>query len=295
MATSQPGKSRLEGLPNELLIMTFEALASGSLDFKDIPKYRAHQNSLRRLCLVSKTMEAIARPELYRDIRLYNHMAVVRLCAAFCSDPTLPSSVQSILFWPPGDSWRRNIRTIDLRPLRPFQDPDYAFWTRGRSKAKIRMPQKTREELVYNLFSKALSKIPGLKSMYFKLPELFPISPGSLERLSDDAEFLQQLSMQARLFQDFCQGRSLPNLSKLRTVGMLEDQPRYSVQGLCKNLLRSPALHRVFSASLCDDGCTSAWFSTLENLYGFRAGVEESKYRSDILALKILFSFYFQI
>lgn len=295
MAASQAGKSRLEGLPNELLIMTFETLASESLDLKDIPAYRVHQNILRNLCLVSKTMEAIARPELYQDIRLYNHMAVVRLCAAFCSDPTLASSVQSILFWPPGDSWRRDIRNIDLRPLRPFQDPDYAFWTRGRSKAKIRMPQKTREELVCNLFSKALSKIPGLKSMYFKLPELLPISPESLERLSGDAEFLQQLSMQARLFQDFCQGRSLPNLSKLRTVGLLENQPRYSAQGLCKNLFRSPALQQVFCASLSSEGHSGAWHSELENLYGPRAGVEESESNSVTPALKILFSFYFQI
>lgn len=264
--------------------MTFETLAPESLDLKDLAAYRAHKNSLRSLCLVSKTMEAITRPELYRDVRLYNHMAVVRLYAAFCSDPTLASSVRSILFYPPGDSWRRDIRTIDLRPLRPFQDPDYAFWTRGRSKAKIRMPQKTREELVCNLFSKALSKIPGLKSMYFKLPELLPISPESLEHLPNDTGFLQQLSVQARLFQDFCQGRSLPNLSKLRTVGMLEKGPKYSARGLCENLFRSPNLHQVSCTSL-SDGCPRIWSSTLGDLYWVRPGVKESESTSVTLSL----------
>lgn len=162
MATPQPGKSRLELLPNELLVITVEALASGNPDIQDIAAYRAYRNSLRSLCLVSRTMAAIARPVLYRDVRLYSRMAVVRLYATFCLVPMLAGHVKSILFCPPDDSRSGDIRTIDLRPLRPFQDTDYAFWTRGRSKAKIRMPQKTREELVCTLFAKALSRIPAL-------------------------------------------------------------------------------------------------------------------------------------
>lgn len=265
MVVAPPGKSPLEALPHELLVMTFEALASGGPDLKDIVAYRAYTDSLRSLCLVSKSMEAVARPELYRDIRLYSHMAVVHLYAAFCSDPTLASSVRSVLFCMPRDSWRRDIRTIDLRALRPFPDPDYAFWTRGRSKAKIRMPQKTREELVCTLFSKALSRIPALECLYFRPPELRPIGPKCLEHLPDDAEFKQQLGLQARLFEDFCQGRSLsPNLARLSTVGMLEQEPGYDVHGLCETLIRSPNLHRVLCADFLHWTSSFIWNRTLE-------------------------------
>lgn len=249
MAGPQPGKSRLELLPNELLMITFEALASGNLDIKDFKAYTAYKNSLHSLCLVSKTMAIISRPELYRDIRLYSHMAVVRLCATFHMVSALASNVKSMLVCPPDESQMIEVRTIDLRPLRPFQDRSYAFWTKGRSKANARMPQKTRAELVYILFAKALSMIPALESLYFKFPELHRIKPECLERLPADPQFMQQLTLQAVLFRDFCQGHLLPNISKLRTVGILGVKPDYDVEGMYERLLHCPKLQKVLIAS----------------------------------------------
>lgn len=249
MATTQPGKSRLELLPNELLMITFQALASGKLDIQDVGEYSAYKDSIRSLCLVSKTMAVKSRPALYRYIRLCSHTAVVHLCAKFHLVPALASNVKSILFCPPNDSMDKEIRTIDLEPLRRFQDRSYAFWTKGRSKAKVRMPQKTRAELVCILFAKTLSMIPALESLYFKFPELHPITSRCLEDLPADPQFNQQLSLQAVLFQDFCQGHLLPNLSKLRTVGILGARPVYDAGGICERLLHSPKLHEVLRAS----------------------------------------------
>lgn len=287
-------------LPNEMIAMSFEALASGSTDITDIPAYRAYQDSLRSLCLVSKSIEAIARPLLYSDVRLINHMALVQLCATFCADPTLANSVKSIFFCSPDDFWKGEIRTIDLRPLRPFQDPDYSFWANGRTKARTRMPQKTREELVYNLFAKVLSRIPALESLYLKLPKLVrgPGSTKCLERLPADAEFIQQLDLQARRFQDFCEGRSLPNLAKLGTVGMLEGEPAYDCRGLLESLLRSPNLHQVLFLNppppYLRDTCV--WYRTLRACYGLTSASTDSESSSDypfmhsVLVISILTS-----
>lgn len=294
MAPSPPGKSRLEALPNELLFKTFRALASSNLDARHFAAYRAGRDSLRSLCLVSKSMEAVARPELYRDIRLYSDMAVVRLYAAFCSDPTLASSVRSVLLRLP-NSRRDDICDIDLRPLRPFQDPDYAFWIRGRSRAKTRMPQKTKEELVCTLFSKALSRIPALESLYFRFPELRPTTPKCLGNFPDDVEFKWQLRLQAILFQDFCQGRSLPiNLSRLSTVGMLERQPSYDVQGLCENLFRSPNLHQVLCADFEGRRSNFIWHKTLRDWCRLRPGSGDSESNPGYPAIVIFFLFCLQ-
>lgn len=277
MAAPQAGQSQLELLPTELLMITVEALISGNLDLKDIAAYRAYKCSLRNLCLVSRAMAVIAKEALYRDVRLYGHMAVVRLYATFCLAPKLASHVKSILFCPPDYRWGE-MRSIDLRPLRPFKDPDYAFWTRGRSKAKIRMPQKTREELVCILFAKVLSRIPALDSLYLKLPELHPITSGCLERLPADPQFMQQLSLQASLFQDFCQGRLLPNLSKLSTFGMMGEEPVYNVKGLRENLFHSPNLHEVRCVGR--DLCCSPfhiWNSTLQDWDVLTTGSKDSE------------------
>lgn len=249
MAGPQPGKSRLELLPNELLMITFEALASDNLDIKDFKAYSAYKDSLYSLCLVSKTMAVISRPALYRDVRLYSYVAVVRLCATLQLVPALASNIKSMLLCPPDDSVDEEICTIDLSPLRRIQDRPYAFWTKGRSKAKVQMPQKSRAELVYILFAKTLSTIPALESLYFKFPELHPITSSCLEGLPADPQFMLQLNLQAVLFQDFCRGNFLPNVSELHTVGFLGTNPVYDAGGIYQRLLRCPKLHKVLIAS----------------------------------------------
>lgn len=272
-----------EALPDELLIMVFEAMAPSSLRLQSMGWaggwYWEYRDSLRKLCLVSKTVRAIARPELYRDVHLFSPMAVVHLYATFCTDPTLASSVSSMVFCLPRGFQRWETCTIDLRPLRPFEDPDYAFWTRGPSKPKIRMPVKTREELVCILFSKVLSRIPALRSLYLRLPELRSIDPRCLKRIPGGARLMQQLSLQESLMRDFCQGRFLPDLSKLSTVGMLGALPTYDAKGLCERLFRSPNLQEVIF------GGEYRWGRSMQDCYGLTTGPQHSESSSVDLAV----------
>lgn len=294
MAAPHSGKSQLELLPNELLVITVEAVIPGKLDLKDIAAYRAYKNSLRSLCSVSRTMAAIARPALYRDVRLYSHAAVVRLYATFCLVPMLASHVKSILFCPPHNPWVC-ICTIDLRPLCPFQDPDYAFWTRGRTKANIRMPQKTREELVCTIFSKVLSKIPALDALYLKLPELRPIPSECLKYFPVDPQLMEQLNLQATLFQDFCQGRLLPNLSKLSKVGILEKEAAYNAKGLRENLFHSPNLHEVLCVGRVSYSGVRMWANTVQDWDMLAMGTKDSESNSSYLVTDVLILFYFEL
>lgn len=237
--------------------MVLQELAPPHFSVQDTEAYRANQGNLTSLCLVSKKMEKFARPELYRDVRLYRNLSVVRFYAALCSDPTLAAYVKSILL-NPLRYLRRQICVIDFAPLRPFHDADYAFWTAGKGKTEREMPRRTSDQLICTLFSKALSRIPALESLYFKVPFLETVHPNCLKRLRQNTKFTDQLRLHERLFEEFCQGNTLPNLSTLKTVGILERMPHgYGRKpGPCTKLFRKlfclPHLRGVTWA--CSDG-----------------------------------------
>lgn len=219
--------------------------------------YRANQDNLKSLCLVSKRMEAITRPELYRDVRLYDNSSVLHFYAALFSDPSLAVYVRSILLNILDLRFiKRQICAIDFAPLRPIHDADYAFWTTGKGKSERQMPRRTSEQLICTLFSKALSRLPALESLYFKLPQLTTVEPNCLKRLPQNTEFADQLQLHEHLFEEFCQGNTLPNLSTLRTVGILEAVPYHKSARRCaeifRKLLRLPHLRAVIWA--CSEG-----------------------------------------
>lgn len=254
MPVVQPGESMLESLPNELLAMAVAQLAPADSSLENTEAYKANKANLRNLCLVSKELEAVARPALYRDVRLYKNITVVRLYAALCANTTLARHVKSVLLNIPKDPRHGDIGTIDMTPLRPFQDVDYAFWTQGKTKRKCRMPQTTRGELICMLFCKVLSRVPTLESLYFKLPDLDNIRLECLRNLPFDTQFANQLRWHHHQFRQFIQGNTLPNLSNLKTVGILEMVPNYFGTKLCTKLFGLQSVH-----SISWDGVNGSW------------------------------------
>lgn len=278
-AASQVGKSRLELLPDELLTMVIKELAPADHTVLDTDAYRANQSSLRSLCLVSKKMEMFARPELYRDVRLYRNSSVLHFYAALFSDPSLALHVRSILLNPIELRYteRKMIWAIDFAPLHPIHDADYAFWTTGKGKSERLMPRRTSEQLICTLFVKALSRLPALESLNLKVPRLTAVVPDCPKSIPKKTGFADQLQLHERLFQEFCQGKTLPNLSTVKTVGILEIVPYLNSERLCaelfRKLFRLPHLRAVTWA--CSDerhgnGMPSDtmgnWSSTLGNI-----------------------------
>lgn len=294
MTASQPGKSRLELLPDELMAMVIEEVAPADHSLNDTEAYRANQEILRSLCLVSKTVEGNARPALYRDVRLHENRAVVHICATFCTDPMLGRLVKSIVFNPRQDPRAQQICVLDLTPLRPFQDVDYAFWTRGKGKGEHRMPRRTRDELICTLFSKVLSRIPLLESLFFKLPALDKIEPECLARLPKEVQFTNQLMLQQRLFRDFYQGNTVPDFSNLKTVGILGSVPRYFARDLCTKLFRQPSVGTVFWSSTDGKSARSVdmdegiWQHTLSNAQLYSVGPRISMYNPSSSIIQVL-------
>lgn len=274
MPPFQTDKSKLELLPDELLLLTVEALGPVGSVIKYTKDYQACRANLRSLCLVSKRMDVFARPVLYRDLRLYSYERAARLSATLLTSPTLTSYVKSILFSPPQrfrDRPEHIIRLVDLRPLRFLQDPDIAYWTRGGTEDKVRMSQCTVEELIYNLIFKVLSRTPALEALYLKLHSDGgrPIAE-CLRRLGVDDQFMQQVDLQRRLLVDFCKGSSRPNLPNLKTVGVLGTEGTWSgyrlFVELFRSFFRSPNLQEVHWAQLdhVTHGPTDLWVAPLE-------------------------------
>ncbi|KAH8755707.1 hypothetical protein F5883DRAFT_686543 [Diaporthe sp. PMI_573] len=254
MAPFQPDRSKLELLPDELLVMIIEALVPTHFALKYTKDYQAHRDILHSLCLVSRRMDIFARPVLYRDLRLYSNARLVRLSGTLLICPRLTSHIKSILFFPHRSNIRKDIATVDLRPLRHLQDSDFAYWTQGKNTAKVKMPENTRDELGYNLLFKILLQTPGLEALYLRLPEHGWPDSHCLRRLKADDQFIDQLESQAQLYKDFCEEFSPIDLPMLKKVGVLGGEPEWGPNvefiPLFKSLFRSPDLHEVFWAQL---------------------------------------------
>lgn len=264
--------------------MVIEEAAPADHGLNQTEAYRVNQENFRSFCLVSKTVGEIGRSALYRDVRLHETMAVVRLCATFCANPTLGRHVKSIVLNPRQDPRDQQIFAIDLTPLRPFKDADYAFWTRGKGKAEHQMPRKTKDELICTLFSKVLSQTPALESLQFKLPTLVKTKPECLALLSRKTQFIEQLELHERLFQDFIQGTTVPNFSNLKKVGILGRVPRYFGADLCTKLFRLPSIRTVIWSSAngkfaaLDEMDGGVWPHTLGNAQAYSIGSRISVY-----------------
>lgn len=158
------------------------------------------------------------------------------------------------MFFPYREWELKDIRAIDLRPLRSLQYPDLAYWTKVRTEAKVEMPETTRTELVYNLLVKVLSWTPALEALYLRLRGRQRLNPSCLRRLNADNQFIEQLDLQAQLFDDFCEGLSLPELPNLKTIGLLGGEPEWEpccdLIDLFQSLFGSPDLHEVVWAQL---------------------------------------------
>lgn len=297
MAPFQPDKNKLQMLPDELLLLTVEALAPAGSVLKYTKDYKASRASLRSLCLVSKRMDGFARPVLYRDVRLYSYARAVRLSSTLLTYPMLTSHVKSILFSPPQPYQERpqdQVSILDLRHLGFLQDPDIEYWT----EAIVRMPQCTMEELVYNLVFKVLSRTTALEALYLKLhSEDGHYNSEGLRRLGGDAEYMQQVDLQRRLLVDFCEGSSRPNLPNLKTVGVLGGiesswSSYYTFTELFQSLFKSPNLQEVHWAQLdhAMHGTTMLWISPFEADW-YEDRPEPSTHHSELTPITLLICF----
>ncbi|KAK2603255.1 hypothetical protein N8I77_009726 [Diaporthe amygdali] len=276
MATIQ-GNSRLEILPIEVLNMVLRELAPAGTDLEGHEAEQKQCDDLLRICLVSKTMDAIARRLLYQDIRLCRLDAMVYLLATFYRNPSLTGLVRSVFFSPDEEDDDDDVPLsciLDLTPMCSHQDPDYAFWTAGRVTAKARMSPMTREQVIYTMFYKVLSRTSALQSLYFKLPSVS--STIGLEHrtrfpyTSRRGVHLQKLKI---LFEEFFLGHAFSSLANLSTVGILEDIHRPmtpSTAGLLRKLFSLPGLQKAVWSNLKRPVIVHGvlWPSTWPSIFG---------------------------
>lgn len=269
------GNSRLETLPIELLIMILRELAPAATDLEGHEAEQKQCDDLLRICLVSKTMDAIARPLLYQDIRLCRLDAIVYLLATFYRNPSLTDFVRSVFFNPGAeDDDVPLFCNLDLTPMCRHQDPDYALWTAGKVTAKARMSPMTREQVIYTMFNKVLSRTPALQSLYFKLPSV-STTIGLEHRTrhpytSRHGVHLQKIKI---LFEDFFLGHAFSSLANLSTVGILEDNHRpitSSNAGLLRKLFSLPGLKKAVWSGLKRPVIARGvlWTSTWPSIFG---------------------------
>ncbi|KAG8160897.1 hypothetical protein KVR01_009161 [Diaporthe batatas] len=262
IAAFPPGESLLELLPSEIHLEVFKHLAPAHFTLKYTKDHQAHRAALRNLCLVSKKMDALARGELYSDLRMYSIDRAIRIFAMLLTNPQLTGHVKSILLFPSQKPTRKDSLFVDLTPLRSLNDPDFAYWTTGGDLARVEMPAITGDKMVYNLLYKTLSRTPALQAVYIRLPGDYPhgYAPHADQRVTRGSLDLSKQLDGLRL------DTSISKLPRLKTVGILgggsvlrkslvfEDLIR-----VFQSLLRSPNLVEVSWVGLTRD---PSWMTT---------------------------------
>lgn len=255
MAAFPKGQSPLELLPDEIHLNIFEQMIPANTALHYTTDHQAHRAALRNLCRVSKRMGPLGRQALYCELRMYSHEKAIHLLATILRYPRLSAYVKSIIFHPSQDEERRESVLVDLRSLQSVNYPDFDYWTTGADPSRVRMPEVTRDKMVYNLLVKVLAQTPALQALYIRLPKNHARTSAQHFRRTANAKCLRELTRQNQLFAQ----ASPPELPHLKTVGILGGdlhwQKRDSLFScgmvpFFKSLLRLPGLVEVCWAGL---------------------------------------------
>lgn len=92
---SNAESSRLEALSDELLVSIVEKLVYEGHCAAEIAEFHARIN-LRHLCLVSKRMDLIARPYLYKKVTITDFDSLAKLHRTISRDPQLGEEIKEI-------------------------------------------------------------------------------------------------------------------------------------------------------------------------------------------------------
>lgn len=92
---SSTHSSRLEALPNELKVAIFEQLVCDKNHWTSRARPDSRDN-LRNLCLVSKRIDLIARPLLYKKISIIDFRSLVKLYRTISGDQHLVREIKEI-------------------------------------------------------------------------------------------------------------------------------------------------------------------------------------------------------
>lgn len=114
---SDPDSSHLEAMPNELLMAIFEQLVD---DNDHWPRWRRdgllHYDTFCSLCLVSKRIDLIARPFLFKKVSIFHLSTLVKLYRTVTRTPSLVEQIEGIdlsvhhrrfRFWYIDKQWER--------------------------------------------------------------------------------------------------------------------------------------------------------------------------------------------
>lgn len=125
LQTTNREVSHLTGLPIELLMLIFQHLAPDEvqpyLDDTSFHAYTQARKDLRNVCLVSKTLEGVARPYLYQGVIVKDAHTMAYLLRTLDENQALGQKIKQLVLEVPGSSkdegYRKpNAAILESRP-----------------------------------------------------------------------------------------------------------------------------------------------------------------------------------
>lgn len=161
-------KPWFETMPYELLEEVAKFLApDNALNHADV-KFRAAYkkgfSSLLNLCLVSKRLEAVVQPVIFRNILIWRSSDLILLYRTLTENPEVGGYIRTLVLSTAFLRCQKDHEMLDLRLLRTI---DSDFDLNGRRGS---LTSREENELRSTLYLKVLEKVPGVKEVTLNTP-----------------------------------------------------------------------------------------------------------------------------
>lgn len=196
LKTTGQKASHLTDLPIELLMLIFQHLAPDEVQpCLDVTSFHAHaqaQKDLRNVCLVSKTLDGVARPYLYQGVIVKDADTMAYLLRTLDENQAIGQEIKQLVLEVPGSSkdegYRKpNAAILESRPnfkkIRKIADrasdfdeyQRYVDWSQSTSGRRREIPKRPFEEwtwgnnceVFHHMRFEILLRTKNLESLYF--------------------------------------------------------------------------------------------------------------------------------
>lgn len=265
------GRSRLEAMPDELLLVVLNDLG-GDLEYLDTidrAPFNKGISELLSLCLVSKRLEAVVRSVIFGKVLICQSTQLVRLLRTLIENPGLGERIRTLEFATQFSRVEPDHEVLDLEVLRGLDSDLDAMLPQTSSSMNSRQENDIRS----NLYVKVLEKAPNVKKVSINYPTL-PVrglDGGDLaaSAVADAVAHKQAAMPQASL-------RRLPESLKSlsvegETLGIEEGLPKQISGMWSQDLADGSKLYKM--AWFCDH---TPWFDALPGQEWTSAGTSKT-------------------
>lgn len=175
------GKSPFEKMPLEILEKIARIRIPDAWDIDTTP-WLTHKNDISKLftlCLVSKRLESVVRPAIFRNVTIRRSADLIRLLRALLENRTLGGHIRRLTLSTTFLRHEEGYERLDLQLLKGL-DPDFDS---AQPRGSAVLPSREENQVRINLYLKVLNKAPNVVEVTMNTPS-WVVRSWDAERIS---------------------------------------------------------------------------------------------------------------